>query len=229
MLLDRHHLILYGVVAAGLLVGFYLYADWRAQVADARVQAASAVLAEVKQSNALLTQQIFQQAAAFAQEREQRDRQSAALLTEIQHRGRELTDQKKRDETLSLPEAGDRWTRLAGLGPGDLVATADGRLSASLDAARRTVIALEDLPVLRLDLGALRQQLENEKQNVAGLDQRVGDQQKLIEGKDAELKASGAVCDAKIGQEKAKARKSKSKWFMAGVVVGWVGRTLTGR
>jgi len=132
-----------------------------------------------------------------------------------------LTKQQKTDAALPVPDLVNRWAQLV---PGTNFAgavTSGNNVTVTPSNALQTVQQLEKVPVLT-------QELANETTLKANDDLLIGQQNKNIFDLNASL--TGAVkldtdhqaqCVALVADVKAKAAKSKRRWFIIGYIAGF--------
>lgn len=214
VLLTAHHIVLYLALAACLTVGTYLVMSKVSDAKEARAQAAEAALAIEKDHSAQL-------AAAFAANEAQRQKDNAVFLASIAQIQSQTKVQIIHDKALPPPELGHRIETLTGFKQGTV----------TLDASQDLIVPLplgQEIAA-RLDQGVadaatvVKQEgvIKNETATIADLNSIIVEDKKVLaEQIDADTKVLSA--------EKAKCRKSKFKWFGAGVVVGFVARRLVG-
>jgi hypothetical protein len=210
-----HEKLIIVAIAAFLLFHFY-GAGLNAWVNhDEKQQTiAEQTLAEQTQTDAQLA---AQNAALLAQEAAA----NAALAKAATVRDAQTKTQQTVDQTLPLPALGQRWELLLNLQPSDIVPTNDGSLTVSSEAAHTTVAALETIPTSQADLAGDATVIAN--------DQKVETAQTTqIAGLDKQITDADVACKAQVATEKAKARRSKFRWFKIGVGVGFVGGLFAG-
>jgi hypothetical protein len=149
----------------------------------------------------------------------------AKLTTEVDARDAQLVQQEKKDATLTAQEAADRIALQTKAQAGEVTASAD-TVVLDLPVARDITSDLDKLDTLQQDLVATQTQLANEKSVAADLTTANANQVLVINNQEKELADEVISCNSQIAVVKAKARKSKLKWFMAGVVTGFIGKKL---
>ena len=209
----RHHLFLMAVVLVLTFAGIYGVLNLVARDRAANDSKWQAILAA--------------QTAQFTEENKKRDAENAASKQEIlqiaqsiANRNTQVAQQVKTDATLSAQEAAQRLTQQTKAQPGEVTAQGSNLL-VDLPISRGIVTALDLLPAAQADLTDTQKQLAAQTQistnlqaDVSGLRTLNQDQQK--------------ACQAQVAAVKAQARKSKLKWFLAGLVTGFVGARAAG-
>lgn len=208
--LSAHHILLYIALAIAGFFGVYAIESKIASVAEAKAEAAQTALAVEKDHSAQLT-------AAFATAQTQRDKENAAFLQTISLLQSQTKVQIVHDKALPAPELGHRIETLTGFKQDTI----------TLDASQDLIVPLplaQDITA-RLDQGAadaqtVTQQTAVIKNQVA----TIAEQTNIITEDKAVLDKTIKADATELTKVKADARKSKLKWFGAGVVVGFVGR-----
>jgi hypothetical protein len=208
--LSAHHIVLYVLLAGASLTGVYLVESKLSSIAEAKAAAAEQALAVEKDHSAQL-------AAAFAANEAQRQKDNAAFIASITQIQAAAKTQIVIDKTLPVKDTGHRIEDLTGFKSGVITFDSSDDLIVPLPLGREIVA--------RLDQGAADAQtvvkqdsvIKNQTASINELNGLVVEDKKVL--------AATVEADAKVlSAEKAKARKSKLKWFGAGVVVGFLGR-----
>lgn len=218
VLLDLHHLILYGVLALALFAISYLWSSWRASQADQRAAVAEAKAQAADKQNAAFQQQVSQQLAEIKTEREAKDQQIQQLTSALAARNRQLQGQQQKDAQLPPVDLALRWTGLIKQ-PGS-VTFGGTTFAVTPTGALATVQTLESVPVLEADKQGLETTVADLQQNVAGGDRALALEQQAHTSDNATSVLNLAAKDAEIKKVKADCAKSKRKWGIVGVVVG---------
>jgi hypothetical protein len=210
--LSAHHIVLYLLLAAALGLGIYTFESKYAALQEARATAAEQALAVEKDHSAQLT-------AAFTQAQAQRDQQNAQFQQTILALQKQTQVQIIHDKALPAPELGHRIETLTGFKQDTI----------TLDSSQDLIIPLplgQEI-VAKLDQGLADAQtvvqqagiIKNQGDTISGQISIIAEDKKVLQGQIA--------ADAKVlSAEKAKCRKSKWKFFGAGVVVGFIGREI---
>jgi len=211
--LSAHHIVLYVLLAGALLTGVYLVESKLSSLAEAKAAAAEQALAVEKDHSAQL-------AAAFAANEAQRQKDNAAFIASITQIQAQAKTQVIIDRTLPVKDTGHRIEDLTGFKQGTVVFDPNDNLIVPLPLGREIVA--------RLDQGVADEQtvvkqegvIKNQAASINDLNGIIVEDKKVLS---ATIEADAKVLSA----EKAKARKSKMRWFGAGVVVGFLGRGFT--
>jgi hypothetical protein len=209
--LTAHHVVLYIALAAALGFGIYTVESKYAAVKTAEANAAVQALAAEKQHEADLVAQFDKAQAA-------RDAQDAALLKTIQTVQSQTKVQIVHDKALPAPDLGHRIETITGFKQGTI----------TLDASQDLIVPLplgQEI-VARLDQGIADAATVVAQAGIIKNDEaEISDQAVIIEN-DKKILADQITADGKVlSAEKAKCRKSKWKWFLVGLVSGFVGRS----
>lgn len=217
----HERLIITLMILLALGWGFSRYADLAAARTEARATAAEQALAAAKitdAQNASTTAQVLAQYQAMISAQ---SAQIASLAAAAAQRQVVLKQNQVTDQTLALPELGNRLETLGNV--------PDGQVSTEGDSVKIThpgtvalVQTLETIPVLQADLKD-----ETALAGAAQAAQRQGDtviadQAKQITGLNTTLLDASNACKAQVSEVKAQARKSKVKWFKLGFITGFV-------
>jgi len=208
--LSAHHIVLYVLLAGASLGAVYLVESKLSSIAEAKAAAAEQALAVEKDHSAQL-------AAAFAATEAQRQKDNAAFVASITQIQAQAKTQVVIDRTLPVKDTGHRIEDLTGFKQGSVTFSPSDDLIVPLPLGREIVA--------RLDQGAADAATVVKQDGVIkNLTATVNDENAIIV-EDKKVLAATVEADAKVlSAEKAKARKSKLKWFGAGVVVGFLGR-----
>lgn len=223
-LLDHERLIIVAVLAVGLWFGYGKYAQIRLDHDNAVLAQAKITADAQAKANAQLAQQVADDKASLQALTDKVTAQNAQLVAANTALATALTKQQKTDAALPVPDLVNRWAQLV---PGTNFAgavTSGNNVTVTPSNALQTVQQLEKVPVLT-------QELANETTLKANDDLLIGQQNKNIFDLNASL--TGAVkldtdhqaqCVALVADVKAKAAKSKRRWFIIGYVAGFLSR-----
>lgn len=123
--------------------------------------------------------------------------QNNALLQQISTRNKQLVVVQTQDKQLPAPQIAQK---LGGTAPDATT------VALPLDTARTITAELESIPVLQANVAAETTIATDDTKEIADLQ--------------TQLQVSDKACQAQITDIKAKARKSKLKWFAAGFISG---------
>lgn len=208
--LTAHHIVLYLVLAGVLTVGTYLVMAKVADIKEARAQAAETALAVEKDHSAQL-------AAAYAANEAQRQKDNLAFLASIAQIQSQTKVQIIHDKALPAPELGHRIETLTGFKEGTVTLNATDDLIVPLPLGREIAVRLDQGVADAATVVKQEGVIKNQTATIADQTGIIAEDKKVLTAQiDADAKALSA--------EKAKCRKSKLKWFGAGVVVGFLGR-----
>jgi hypothetical protein len=204
--LSAHHIVLYVLLAGASLTGVYLVESKLSSLAEAKAAAAEQALAVEKDHSAQL-------AAAFAANEAQRQKDNAAFVASITQIQAQAKTQVVIDRTLPVKDTGHRIEDLTGFKQGTVVFDPNDNLIVPLPLGREIVA--------RLDQGAADAQTVVKQDSVIkNLTATVNDENAIIV-EDKKVLAEQIVADTKVlNAEKAKARKSKLRWFGLGFLAG---------
>jgi chromosome segregation ATPase len=208
------------LLAASWGLGKYL--DAAASRAEARATAAEQALTDQKAQNAQfaatvgqLTQQYQQLTASLAA-------QNASLAASMATRQTAQVAQRATDAHLPLTEL---VTRLSAIGnvPLDDISVVGNQISLNQPGAVAVTQTLESIPALQGDLKDTTATLGATQAAKAQADTLIAGQAKEITGLNLQITDADKACKAQVSAVTADANKSKRKWFLRGVLVGFLG------
>lgn len=226
--LQKHEKII--IVLLVLLAGSWLGNHWLNIKADDARQLANVAeqqLNNQKAKDVQLASQVSQLNTQYQNVVSQLSAQNAQLAAAVTSRTVVLQQQQATDKTMPLLDLGNRWAALAGIAPTELRESAAG-ITVSDTGARQTVEQLEQVPVLTKNLRDETTIADGREQEIDKANALVGGLTQQVSGLNLTISDDAKVCKAQIASVKADARKSKSKWFKVGVVVGFVGGLFIG-
>lgn len=188
---------------------------------NANLNAEKAALATQVEKNASTAALVAQQAVQFQEQKAQADKANAALEQANAALVAALTRQQKADATMTLPDLAVRWGQLV---PNPGLAVSNGKLTVSESGAHATVNELEKVPALTQQLDTAKIEKKNVDALLLASTGQVATLNTLVDGKNAEIKKAGDVCEGRIKVVKDEARKSKRRWFVIGYVAGFLSR-----
>ena len=221
--LQKHERLIIVVLVIGLsLFVVQKYFDLSAAIESHKAQEATAILqAQTSKTNNDLDtakQLLSTYQAALVQSATE----NSKLADAIANRNLNLTTQQNNDKILPPSKLANRWEMLTGSDNGDIIATSDG-FSVSSIAAITTVQRLEQVPVLEQNVSDEQDKEKNLQNSISKANDLISQGKITVNGLQLQLQDQTKACDAQIGLVKAEARKSKMKWFFAGLVTGFVG------
>lgn len=221
----KQHEKLFLAVIAGLVLWFAIgKIDTLIQNHDNAALQQAKVVAQVQQEkNDALTKQVAQQAAQYQALATKLDAQNAQLVAANTQLATTLAKQQKIDATLPPTQLVSRWNTL--VPSANVTVSANGETLPSSGAVA-TVQALETIPVITQELDNTKTELKGEQDLLTASTGQVATLNSEVTGLNLQIVDNNKVCSEQIAVVKAAARKSKRKWFYAGIVVGWIGRQL---
>lgn len=221
----KQHEKLFLAVIAGLVLWFAIgKIDTLIQNHDNAALQQAKVVAQVQQEkNDALTKQVAQQAAQYQALATKLDAQNAQLVAANTQLATTLAKQQKIDATLPPTQLVARWNTL--VPSANVTVSANGETLPSSGAVA-TVQALETIPVITQELDNTKTELKGEQDLLTASTGQVATLNSEVTGLNLQIVDNNKVCSEQIAVVKAAARKSKRKWFYAGIVVGWIGRQL---
>ena len=221
--IKTHERLLLACIAAGVL--WFSIGHIEGIIAkhdDANLKQAQVTLATQASKDAALATQATEQAAQYKALAAKVDAENAALVNANATLAAALTKQQKTDASLPLPDLANRWTAL--VPQAKPTATPTG-LAVDTPGAVATVQALEQVPAQQQELVNARQETANDLSLLTASTGQVKTLTDEVSGLRLENVDEQKVCTAQIAVVKAEARKSKRRWFYAGVIVGFLGRS----
>lgn len=127
--------------------------------------------------------------------------------------------------TLSAAQTAQGLATQLGANSGEIVAGTD-TITVDLPVAHTLLSDAILLPSVKADNVDLKTQLTNETTIATNAEADTAEQKKLVVGLQDQITITAKANAAQIASIKASARKSKFKYFIAGVVVGFIGKGL---
>lgn len=220
--LETHKHLIIWILA--LTVTLYLGASYLDRsAADAQTKAALAQQALDVQITANKQLKLDQDARElrYTQLVDSVNRQNASLISAITARDVALKQQQSVDASLPLDDLGRRWEALLGLPSASVQKTNTG-VAVTEPAARTTVSALEELPVLQSKVADQSTMLANKDTQLVSLAEVSQGCSAQVAGLNAQIAAKDSQCSAQVAEIKTKARVSKLKWFAGGAITAIV-------
>ena len=204
--LTTHHIILYLALAVAIGVGVYFVESKYAALQEARAQAAEQALAIEKDHSA----QLVAQYTADEAKRQQELLQIYATIAQIKS---QTKVQIVHDQTAPAPEVGHRIETITGFQQGTITLSSTDDLIVPLPVAH-SIVGL-------LDQGEADAKIVKQQQAVIDTQTATITQQTAIIAEDKKVLVAQIDADTKVlNAEKAKARKSKLRYFAVGYVAG---------
>jgi hypothetical protein len=156
---------------------------------------------------------------------------NTALAAAQSKRDTATQTQQTIDRTLPPTELATRWTTLLKIAPESVQVEPGGKegpdaLVITPAGARETVVQLESVPTLQADLRDEQGIVANQNIQLASLVGVNGGLNKQIDALNIVNVSEIQACTADKNLLKAQARKSKLRWFVGGIVAGFIGRQL---
>lgn len=218
MTLDKHHLTLY-VAAIVLALGLIYAIESRiASRAEQKYEDLKTLADQKDSSNAQFQKQIADQMAQLAMQNTQlqaANQQQTVLVSSLIS---QLQANKKKDATLA---PNDLASRIQTLAPGGSITVVGTAYQMDQSEAVSVAQALEEPAILKQELASDQTVITNDVAIIAN-DAKVLDSEKQSHTSDVTaIQAKLDAANQEITVVKAQARKSKFKWFIAGVVTGF--------
>jgi len=227
--IKAHETILGLVLAAAVIWGVSGKIESVVAKHDKSQETQAQIVANAQQSkDAALAAQAQQQAEQYKELSDKVAAQNAALEQANITLATALAKQQHTDDTMPLPELAQEWTKLVpGMAPNDITFALDpnGQITLTDDAAHKTVDQLEQVPVLTQELSNTKGQLENVDSLLTASNAQVATLNALVSGLNLKAVDDKNACNAEIKGVKDDAAKSKRRWFLMGVVAGFLGRS----
>ena len=190
---------------------------------NANLQQAQVVAQAQADKTAAIAEQVAQQSAQYASLAAKVQQQNDALMQANVALSTALAKQQHSDATLPPSDLVARWNALVPQAKPTVTATG---IAVDTPSAVATLQQLEIIPVQQQELTNTQKELENAQSLVTAEGQQVATLNTEIGSLRLQQVDDAKVCAAQIAVVRAEARKSKRRWFYAGVVVGFVGRQL---
>jgi len=227
--IKAHETILGLVLAAAVIWGVSGKIESVVAKHDKSQETQAQIVANAQQSkDAALATQAAQQAEQYKELSDKVAAQNAALEQANITLATALAKQQHTDDTMPLPELAQEWTKLVpGMAPNDITFALDpnGQITLTDDAAHKTVDQLEQVPVLTQELSNTKGQLENVDSLLTASNAQVATLNALVSGLNLKAVDDKNACNAEIKGVRDDAAKSKRRWFLIGIVAGFLGRS----
>lgn len=216
-------LIITMIVSVVLWAGYTRLINYLEHSAELQATASQIALQAQIDTNKALAAEVRQVRLDYETLRQEYEAKNRALEARITQRSIVVEKQQEKDKTLQPTELAGRWTELIALAPETITPNATG-YQADPMAAIETVIRLETLPQLAQDLQDTRQIVKNKDMQIDALAVVADKLTKQVDGLNIQIEKQETASKDQIALVKAQARKSKFRWFIAGVVVGAAAR-----
>jgi hypothetical protein len=213
-------LIVFMILAVGTF-GIQRLFDHAATVDSAKSATEQAVLIQQVNTNTQLASQTATQVQQYQAMVTQLVQQNASLIAAIASDNSNLAKQQATDKTLTPTQLTQRWSVLV---PNVTPTVTPNGVSVTTQEAQATVSMLENVPVLQQNLKDETAIADNTAKELNDSNVVNADQAKQITGLNAQIVDADKASKAEVKAVKAEARKSKLRYFFAGVIAGFVGR-----
>ena len=220
---DHERLVL--AVIAGLVLWFAIVKvdTLIANHDNATLQQAQVVAAVQEEKNVALAKQVAEQAAEYKALADKVNAQNAALEQANVNLANALIKQQHTDAGLPPTEL---VARLNTLVPNANASITNGQTTLPQSGTVAVVQELEKVPVLTTQLQNKGTELDNAQKLLGTSQGQVATLTEQVTGLQVKAVDDAKVCAAQIAVVKAEARRSKRRWFYAGVIIGFIGRQL---
>ena len=221
--LQKHERIV--IVALVLLVGGWglgKYLDIAASRSEARATAAEQALVDQKAQNAQYAAQVAQVEQQYVAMVQALAAQNAALAQAVAQRQASQTVNQTHDAVLPLPDLANRLKTI-GNAPEGSVSVLGDKIELSQPGAVAVMQTLETIPTLQGDLKDTQAALGATQAALTQAGTVVADKDKQITGLNLQISDADKACKAQVSAVTADANKSKRKWFLRGVLFGFLG------
>lgn len=226
--IKKHETMLVVILAAVLITGGYSRLLGYLEHRDAQAATRSQIeLQAQQQENARLVEQTAQTVKEYQSLVKQLTVSNQQLLGQQSKRNTETKTQQAADRVLPPTEVANRWSNLINL-PTEQIQPTESGYTVSPGVAVETLVQLESVPTLTVDLHDEKQITLNKDQQLEGLNTVNIALNTELEGLRAEILKQDKACKDEITLVKAQARKSKLRWFFVGAIVGAIARNLAG-
>lgn len=190
---------------------------------NANLAQAKVIATQDAAKTAAVAAQVAQDAAQYQALALKLDAQNASLVAANAQLATALSQRQKTDATLPPTELASRWNTLV---PNAGVSITNGQATLPTTGAVATVQQLELIPAQQEELKNTQQELNNAQSLVSAEGQSITTLNTEVVDLRAQMMDNQKVCTAQVAVVKAEARRSKRRWFYAGVIIGFIGRQL---
>ena len=215
------HFILLCILMASLCFGIFMYDSRRAVQADARAAIAEATGQQADAANIKNQAALAAQLQALQDQNANLSKEVSSLEVTMATRDVALARQQQTVTNLAPIQIASKWQDLIAV-PGSVAVTNNG-YSVTTPGAVATVQALMSVDTLKKDKADLQTENKDLTQKAANSDAALGVETKAHQADNSTCKQDLATAAAVLKKTKADARRSKFRWFFAGLVTGIVG------
>jgi hypothetical protein len=184
-----------------------------------KTKAAQTTLQTQENTNKTLAEQVQSATENYQNQVAALTAQNQILENGIVSRDSGLKVQQLKDQSDTIQQLTNRVNQLETQGN---AVVSNGGITLDATQAKETVTDLENVPVLKKDLADTNTELTDRQYELQLSSALVKNQAALITGLDNQLADQTKECKDEVSTIKAQARKSKFKWFGAGVIVGFI-------
>ena len=218
MTLDKHHIILYGIAILFALGLTYAIESKIADRADQKYQDLKTLSDQKDATNAQFQKQITDQMAQLAMQNSQLQAANVQQNALVSSLIGQLKANKTKDATLPPT---DLAARIQTLAPGGTVTVLADGYKLDQPEAVSVAQALEEAPILQQQYDADQKVIDNDTIIIEN-DVKALNAEKQSHKSDVDaIQAKLDTANQEIKTVKADARKSKFRWFLAGVITGF--------
>jgi hypothetical protein len=222
--IKSHEKILGMVLITAVIFGSWSHIETIIQRHDASHEVQAQIVATAQaQKNAAIAAQVAVDKQAFDALQAKVTAQNAALVQANTALTAALTKQQKTDAGLPLPDLANRWLTL--VPEAKPTVTVDGGVFLGTSGAIATVQQLEQVPVLQTELTNEQTLVTNGNALTVAQTKQVTDLTAEVSGLKLKAVDDKNVCNADIKVLKDAASKSKRRWFLVGLITGFLGRS----
>lgn len=222
----HERLLICTLVLVVVLVLGNKWLDKSAADAQSKAAVAQEILAEQKQANAALAAQAAKQEAEYQQMMNVLERQNQALVQAMASRDAASKQQianviKPKNATDALKDLNTAYQTAL-----PATVTADDQLQFPVPVVQQFTVTKIEHDVLKADLVDETKIAENRKGELDKANMVITALGTRVDGLNLQIGDQDKACKAEVAEVKAKARKSKRNWFIAGFITGIATRIL---
>jgi hypothetical protein len=216
--LDKQHLVLYGLLIVSAIGLTYFIESKVADKAESKYEAQKAISDQKDSANVQFQKQIADQVAQLTLQNTQLQEVNKQQINLVSTLTAQLQVSKTKDAVLPPPELASRIQTLA---PGGTVTVVAGGYTLDQPEAISVAQNLEEVPVLTQQLADKDVIIKNDDSVISNEDKALEEEKQSRASDDAASAADKATLNQEIAAVKAEAKRSRLRWFVAGVVAGF--------
>ena len=216
----KSHLILLIVIAALIAGSVYGIESLIAKHDAQRVQQDQQVLMAVTNQTNDLKARMMQDEQQEATRDAQYNQTIAQLSAIISNQSTQLQKQIKTNATLTAVQTAAALTTKTKSQPGEITATGDN-VTLDLSAARTVNSDIDTLATTQSQLIETKKQLDAQTSLTIDANLDVTNAENVIASQQNQINIGNKTCQDQVSLLKVQARKSKIKWFFAGLITGF--------